>query len=180
MKPLNRRQLRPLVLRPRARLRRLPRGRLPPRTAPMATPQVRFGQLLKRWRTAAGLNQEALATALGLRNRSSVSQWERGVNRPELGLLPQLAVVLGVSFRVILSAWWEIELPPIASAEGVVLAQRTKRLSQRDRQRLTTQIDAWVLPRDAVEAVLAEEMRHLIDVMEAHRAEALEQEGDGS
>ena len=144
------------------------------------SPQARFGRALKTWREATGLKQEALAAALGLGSRTSISQWERGVNRPELAILPQLAVVLGVSFRLILEAWWEIELPPIASAEGVVLAQRARRLTPRDRQRLTTLIDVLVLPRNAVEGVVADELRHLVDVLEQRRAEAQEHQGDGS
>jgi transcriptional regulator with XRE-family HTH domain len=138
----------------------------------MPTPQARFGRDLKRWRLAAGLKQETLATALGLANRSSVSQWERGINRPALELLPQLAVLFGVSFRLLLEGWWGLELPPIATAEGVVLAQRARRLSQRDRQRLTLLIELWVRPREAVEGVVADELRHLVDVIEVRRAEA--------
>ena len=145
----------------------------------MPTPQPRLAQQLKLWREAAGLKQDALATALGLGSRTTISQWERGVGKPELATLPHLAVILGVSFRRLLELWWEIELPPIATAEGVVLAQRARRLTPPDRQRLTLLIDAWVLPRNAVEGVLAEEIRHLVDVLDQRRADALEQEGDG-
>jgi len=150
------------------------------RTA-VATPtaRTRFAKALQAWRRAAGYKQESLATALGLGNRSSISQWERGVTKPDLMILPELALALGVGFRTILEAWWERELPMIGSAEGRLLVARSRRLSPADRARLTPLIDVWIRPRDAVEAFAAEELRERIDALQARRQQLLNRPSGG-
>src|SRR5438445_13054052 len=56
-----------------------------------------FGDLLRRYRVARGLTQEALAERAGLSVRT-VSDLERGVNRtPRKDTLPLLAAALGLS-----------------------------------------------------------------------------------
>lgn len=55
-----------------------------------------FGRTLRRKRTAAGLTQEALASASGL-HRTFISMLERGVRNPSLEVIFKLAAALGQS-----------------------------------------------------------------------------------
>lgn len=51
---------------------------------------------IKQLRSKAGLTQEQLASTLGI-SAQSVSKWENSVTMPDITLLPQLAIQLGVS-----------------------------------------------------------------------------------
>lgn len=67
----------------------------------MAAPDG-FGARLKQARTARGLSQAGLATALGAAphgavTQSAVSYWESGKNLPTVETLCELCAVLGVS-----------------------------------------------------------------------------------
>jgi len=55
-----------------------------------------LGKNIRRARLAADLTQEGLAERLNV-SESAVSQWESGKTSPDLGILPELCVVLGVS-----------------------------------------------------------------------------------
>lgn len=66
------------------------RRKTKPRTS---TLQRRIRQL----RTGLGLTQAQVATACGLTDKSTVAQWERGVNSPRSHVLPRLAAVLNVT-----------------------------------------------------------------------------------
>src|SRR6266571_4592625 len=65
---------------------------------PMATQQpLAFGELLKRYRVAAGLTQERLAERAGLSERA-ISDLERGARRvPQRATLQLLAEALGLA-----------------------------------------------------------------------------------
>src|SRR5690348_4100834 len=72
----------------------------------MATPSSAFGGLLRRYREAAGLTQEALAERAGISARA-VSDLERGINRsPRSATLALLApaLELGAADRARLEA----------------------------------------------------------------------------
>lgn len=51
---------------------------------------------IKQLRSKAGMTQEQLASSLGI-SAQSVSKWENSVTMPDITLLPQLAIQLGVS-----------------------------------------------------------------------------------
>lgn len=42
------------------------------------------------------MTQAELAKAVGLTDKSTVAQWERGVNSPRAALIPKIAKALGV------------------------------------------------------------------------------------
>jgi transcriptional regulator with XRE-family HTH domain len=64
---------------------------------PMSSEQTRFGTLLKRYRIAAGLTQEALAARAQLSARA-ISDLERGINRvPRYDTLELLITALNVT-----------------------------------------------------------------------------------
>src|SRR6266851_7569133 len=63
----------------------------------MSSEQTQFGTLLKRYRTAAGLTQEALAARAQLSARA-ISDLERGINRvPHHDTLQLLLAALNVT-----------------------------------------------------------------------------------
>ena len=61
---------------------------------PMNVAEV--GERIRQRREQAGLRQRDIADALQL-SAQAVSKWERGENAPDIGLLPQLARLLGIS-----------------------------------------------------------------------------------
>lgn len=54
------------------------------------------GERIRQRRELAGLRQRDIADALQL-SAQAVSKWERGENAPDIGILPQLARLLGIS-----------------------------------------------------------------------------------
>lgn len=65
--------------------------------------QVRFGQVLRRRREAAGHSQESLAAAAGL-HRNYVGLLERGKGVPTILVVEKLAAVLGTTASSLLKA----------------------------------------------------------------------------
>ena len=55
-----------------------------------------MGSVIARKRKELGLTQEQLATALGI-SFQAVSKWENDISCPDIGSIPRLAEVLGVS-----------------------------------------------------------------------------------
>jgi transcriptional regulator with XRE-family HTH domain len=65
--------------------------------------QLRFGEVLRRKREAAGLSQEALAADAGL-NRNDVGLLERGKRIPSILVVEKLATALGTSMSALFRA----------------------------------------------------------------------------
>ena len=57
---------------------------------------MELGNQIKSLRLSKGLTQEALAEQLGV-TAQAVSKWERNAALPDIGLLPQLSVLFGVT-----------------------------------------------------------------------------------
>lgn len=57
---------------------------------------MELGNQIKSLRQAKGLTQEALAEQLGV-TAQAVSKWERNAALPDIGMLPQLSVLFGVT-----------------------------------------------------------------------------------
>ena len=55
-----------------------------------------LGKNIRKARQERDLTQEAMAELLNL-SESAISQWESGKTSPDLGILPELCAVLGVS-----------------------------------------------------------------------------------
>ena len=62
---------------------------------------MEFGSILRQLRIEAGLTQSDLADELNVTNQA-ISKWERGVNYPEITLLPRLASRFRVSVDMLL------------------------------------------------------------------------------
>ena len=61
-----------------------------------------IGTRISRFRKAKGLTQEELASRLGV-SAQAVSKWENDISCPDIGLLPQLSRILGVTTDEILT-----------------------------------------------------------------------------
>ena len=70
---------------------------------------MEIGSVIREKRTAQGLTQEQVATALGV-SAPAVSKWERGESFPEITLLPALARLLGTDLNGLLSFQQEMGL----------------------------------------------------------------------
>ena len=59
---------------------------------------VQYGEIIRRRRTALGMNQAELAGRLGV-SRNTVAGWETNHSRPDLGTLPALCRALKISLN---------------------------------------------------------------------------------
>ena len=60
---------------------------------------IAFGSTIRDYRLKAQMDQEQVGRACGL-TANTVSNWERGVSRPDLAVVPALCDVLGIPLEV--------------------------------------------------------------------------------
>ena len=101
---------------------------------------MELGNQIKSLRLSKGLTQEALAEQLGV-TAQAVSKWERNAALPDIGLLPQLSVLFGVTIdqlfaisdedrldRIQNMLWDERVLDPLAvERERAFLLEKARR-----------------------------------------------------
>lgn len=85
-------------------------------------PQWTFADRLRKAREAAGLDQAELAALLA-KKRSTISNWERGANRPDELALRAVAHCTGVPL-----AWLQWGVEPPSDRGPVTLGQEVVRL----------------------------------------------------
>ncbi len=61
-----------------------------------------FGQRLKELRKSKGITQTELANMLHLSDKSSISRYEKGKNRPQFDIITKIADILDVSVDYLL------------------------------------------------------------------------------
>ena len=71
-----------------------------------------LGRRIALYRKEKGMKQDALAEMLGV-SPQAVSKWENDQTCPDIGLLPQLAKILGVTVDELLSGKAEEEMPAV-------------------------------------------------------------------
>ena len=64
--------------------------------------QQKIGKLISEKRKEKGITQQQLADMLGVTNKA-VSKWENGKSMPDIGIIPELCKVLGVSISTLLN-----------------------------------------------------------------------------
>ncbi len=64
--------------------------------------QQKIGKLISEKRKEKGITQQQLADMLGVTNKA-VSKWENGKSMPDIGIIPELCKVLGVSVATLLN-----------------------------------------------------------------------------
>jgi transcriptional regulator with XRE-family HTH domain len=80
-----------------------------------ASPEPRFGEIIRRLRQEAGMSQAGLAAAVGINTRQ-INRYESGEQQPALGVAQRLAIALGVTLDELAGApgnrvklegtWW--------------------------------------------------------------------------
>jgi HTH-type transcriptional regulator, cell division transcriptional repressor len=79
--------------------------------------QATLGDRLAAAREATGLSQSALATRLGVRQKT-LRGWESDLSEPRANRLQMLAAMLGVSLRWLLTGEGEGVSPPVPAEES--------------------------------------------------------------
>lgn len=87
-----------------------------------------LGKKIRLLRLSRNMTQEQLADKLGI-TAQSVSKWENGITAPDIQLLPEISVLLGVTIDELFSITDEAKLQRIenlleAMGESVLLAER--------------------------------------------------------
>lgn len=103
----------------------------------------RTGRAIRQYRLAAGLDQAALAARLGY-TKTAVGNWELGLTRPDLDVLPRLCEVLGVPVTELLG------LPPQdpLAEEDRALLQTFRRLDRYNRRTAVQLMDRLLFQQD--------------------------------
>lgn len=92
-----------------------------------------FGENFKRLRKDKGLNQEQMAEALNIADRSTVSRWETGSVEPDLDTLIQISDYLDVSLDELLKKeYTKKTLVDDAKQAQAVLAEMISKLENLD------------------------------------------------
>ena len=96
---------------------------------------MQYGEIIRRRRTALGLNQAELAERVGV-SRNTVAGWETNHSRPDLGTLPALCRAL----RISLNAFFGLEKK--RTAEENRLLEVFSELEAQDRESILWQMEA--------------------------------------
>ena len=94
-------------------------------------PCIAFGKALRAYRTKADMDQDTLARYCGVTG-NCISNWERGVARPDISLVPTLCRVLNMP----LHALFEMEDPNRLSRNERVLLSSYRRMTQPNRRQM--------------------------------------------
>lgn len=88
---------------------------------PMASDEdrVRIGQLIKKYRTAAKMDQADLARELGCCTGNAVGSWELGRNCPAIPVIPKLCRILNIPIHEIMGM--EAPIPTLPQADEQLL-----------------------------------------------------------
>ena len=72
--------------------------------------RTHVGQVIRKYRIAAGMEQAALAAQLGY-TKTAVGNWELGLTRPDIDNVPRLCRILGIPVTELLGMEQETALP---------------------------------------------------------------------
>lgn len=118
---------------------------------PAKTEAPAYGKHLAGLRTAAGLSQQQIAEAIGVR-QSTVATWERSARPPKGDVLPALAQALGVELQTLIQT--DASKPMQSGRRGPTsrfekLVEEAHKLPRRRQQRIA----------DTLEALIARELK---------------------
>ena len=108
--------------------------------------RARLGQVIRRYRTAAGMDQAALAGRLGF-TKTAVGNWELGLTRPDIDTLPRISELLHVPVTELLGLPDEMA----ASGEDRNLLDVYHRLDRYNRKTVRQLMDRLLFQQDAQE-----------------------------
>ena len=105
-----------------------------------------YGDVIKEYRTRAGLSQSELARLLGV-NKNSITHWESGRVKPDIRYLPQLCQALNITMECFFSLPYDArsmnvreqrllltyrKLPPHYRRYADAMIQKTLELAETD------------------------------------------------
>ena len=105
--------------------------------------RARTGQLIRKYRIAAGMDQAALATVLGY-TKTAIGNWELGLTRPDLDVIPILCRRLRIPVNELLDMDAEVCLP----AEDRALLSSFHLLNKYNRKTVCQLIDRLSFAQD--------------------------------
>ena len=107
-------------------------------TATMKEEKNYFATNLKFLRQKHGLEQIDLATRLGRKSSSSISEWEKGKYTPKAGVLNDIANIFGVSLSKLMSTDLTNPSSEIEKENSTLkmIQRKAKNLSVTDQERL--------------------------------------------
>ena len=108
--------------------------------------RARVGQLIRRYRAAAGMDQAELAARLGF-TKTAVGSWEQGRTRPDIDTLPRLCEALGIPVTELLGLPGEAAL----TEEDRGLLDMYHRLDKYNRHTVSQLMDRLLFRQDAEE-----------------------------
>ncbi len=108
--------------------------------------RTQVGQVIREYRTAAGMDRSELAQRLGY-TRTAVGNWESGLTRPDIDTLPRLCEVLRIPITELLGLPDGIALP--GEERGILDMYR--RLDKYDRHTVRQLMDRLLFRQDSAE-----------------------------
>lgn len=104
------------------------------------------GQVIRKYRTAAGMDQATLAAKLGY-TKTAIGNWELGLTRPDIDNVPKLCRELSIPVTELLDMEAEIVLP----AEDRSLLEMYHQLNKFDRHTVRQILDRLLFQQDTKE-----------------------------
>lgn len=104
------------------------------------------GQVIRKYRTAAGMDQATLASKLGY-TKTAIGNWELGLTRPDIDNVPKLCKELSIPVTELLDMEAETVLP----AEDRSLLEMYHQLNKFDRHTVRQIMDRLLFQQDTKE-----------------------------
>ncbi len=108
--------------------------------------RTHLGQVIRKYRTAAGMDQASLAACLGF-SKTAVGNWEHGLTRPDVDTLPRLCEALRIPVTELLGLPVEAGL----SAEDRGILDMYHRLDRFNRRTVSQIMDRLCFQQDSRE-----------------------------
>ena len=110
-------------------------------------PDIAFGKTLRKYRLRAHIEQEQLGRACGL-SGNSISNWERGVSRPDISLVPTLCRLLDMPIY----ALFGMTDPDSYTGEEQALLSDYRIMTLPNRRQLRKIVDAILISQEETRA----------------------------
>ena len=108
--------------------------------------RAHVGQIIRKYRTGAGLDQAQLAERLGL-TKNAIGGWELGRTRPDIDTVPRLCEALGIPITELLGVPGETALP----VEERKLLDMYRQLDRYSRHTISDMMDRLLFLQDSKE-----------------------------
>jgi len=108
--------------------------------------RIHVGQVIRKYRIAAGMDQQTLATKLGY-TKTAIGNWELGLARPDIDNVPKLCKELGIPVTELL----DMEPETVLANEDRQLLDVFHRLDKFDRNTVCQLMDRLLFQQDSKE-----------------------------